>query len=154
MQAPAPSEVKTELQIPEKLVPPIDVSRVKNEKDVKKLIKALLNAHGWFTWMPGANGYGTQGVLDHMAIKDGAFLVVEAKFGYNKPKATQKAFAAQVLANDCMAVCVNEKSIDHFSWFLTSFHFAQMAQMKGEEVPEEHGARMMNALTVLMEPWR
>ena len=141
------------IEIPAKLIPPIDVRRVHDEKGVKNLIKALLNAHGWFTWMPGANGYGAQGVSDHLAIKDGVFLAVEAKFGTNKPKATQKAFAGQIIANDGFAFCVTERNIDHFAWWLTSFEFAKLAQMRKEEVPPEHGSRMLNAMNVLMELW-
>lgn len=141
------------IEIPTKLIPPIDVSRVKNEKGVKELVKALLNAHGWFTWMPGANGYGAQGVPDHLALKDGVFLAVEAKFGSNKPKATQKAFAAHIIANDGFAFCVNEKNIDHLAWWLTSFEFAKQAQMRKEEIPQEHGARMLNAMHELVALW-
>ena len=141
------------------LVAPIDVSRVTNEKGVKDLIKRLLNFHGWFTWMPGANGYGTQGVSDHLAIKDGVFLAIEAKFGTNKPKPTQKAFAAQIIANDGFAFCVNEQNIDHLAWWLESFALSneatRLALAEGRDpdqaVPHEHGARMLNAMAVLTD---
>lgn len=139
------------------LVAPIDVSRVKDEKGVKALIKRLLDFHGWFHWMPGANGYGQQGVSDHLSIKDGVFLAVEAKFGTNKPKPTQAAFAAQIIANDGYAFCVNERNIDHFAWWLESFAFSVAWGVAGndpEELPQEHGARLLNAMHVLTEPWR
>lgn len=136
---------------PHPLVAPIDMSRVKDEKGVKQKIKALLNFHGWYTWMPGANGYGQQGISDHLAIKNGVFLAVEAKFGYNKPKPLQKAFAAHILANDAYAFCVNEKNIDHLAMWLESFEIATQAQMVGQEVPQEHGARLLNAIQVLTE---
>lgn len=146
---------------PHPLMAPIDVSRCTKEKDVKTLIKRLLDFHGWFHWMPGANGFSTQGVSDHLAIKDGVFLAVEAKFGTNKPKATQKAFAAQILANSAYAFCVTERNIDHFAMWLESFTIAQEAQKYAMEnglnpeaaVPQEHGARLLNAIAVLTEPF-
>ena len=148
---PAPASDPIEITIPAKLHPPINISRIKNEKGVKELIKALLNAHGWFTWMPGANGYGTQGVSDHLALKNGVFIAVEAKFGTNKPKPVQKGFAAQIMANDGFAFCVNERNIDHFAWWLESFEIATQHQLRGQEVPAEHGSRMFNALSVLTD---
>ena len=135
------------------LMAPIDVSRVTNEKGVKALIKRLLDFHGYFHWMPGANGYGTQGVSDHLAIKNGVFLAVEAKFGSNKPKPTQKAFAAQIIVNDGFAFCVTEKNIDHFAMWLESFEVATQHQLQGLEVPAEHGSRMLNAISVLTDPF-
>jgi hypothetical protein len=133
------------------LTPPIDMSKCKDEKGVKHRIKQLLNLYGWYTWMPGANGFGAQGVSDHMAIKSGVFLVIEAKFGYNKPKPMQKAFAAQIMANDAFAFCVNEKNIDHLAWWLESFEVSTQAQMKSEEIPPEHASRMYNAIAALTE---
>lgn len=135
------------------LTPPIDMSRVKNEKGVKQRIKQLLDLHGWFHWMPAANGYGTQGVSDHAAIKNGVFLVVEAKFGGNKPVPTQKAYAAQIMANDGFAFCVNEKNIDHLAWWLESFEASTVAQSRGEPVSEDHGSRMLNAISALTDPF-
>jgi hypothetical protein len=133
------------------LAAPIDVSKIKNEKGVKTLVKRLLDYHGYFHWMPAANGYGAQGISDHNAIKDGVFLAVEAKFGYNKPKPLQKSFAAQIMANDGFAFCVNERNIDHFANWLESFSIATQAQVRGLDVPDEHGARMLNAISALTE---
>lgn len=146
---------------PHPLTLPIDTSRMKKEKDVKEKIKALLNFHGWFTWMPGANGFGAQGISDHLAIKNGVFLAVEAKFGYGKPTAMQKSFAAQILANDGFAFCVNEKTLDHLRMWLESFEIATQAQKHALEngrdpeaaVPPEHGSRMMNAIAALTEAY-
>lgn len=144
---------------PHPLQAPLDMSRVTNEKGVKAMIKRLLDYYGWFHWMPGANGYGMQGISDHLSIKDGVFLAVEAKFGANKPKPTQKAFAAQIMANDGFAFCVNEKNIVHFAMWLESFAIANEATRRalaaGQDpdtaVPHEHGARMLNALSVLTD---
>ena len=141
----APSEPTTPFPTP------IDMSRVKDEKGMKSKIKQLLDHHGYFHWMPGANGYGTQGISDHLAIKDGVFVAIEAKFGNNKPKPTQKSFAAQIIANNGFAFCVNEKNIDHLAWWLASFDVAVWSQVMGQEVPPEHGSRMLNAISVLTD---
>lgn len=138
-------------ETPPRLTPPIDTSKWRKEADVKARIKDLLNHHGWFTFMPGANGYGAQGISDHLAIKNGVFLAVEAKFGTNKPKPLQKGFAAQVMANDGFAFCVNERNIDHFAWWLESFEIATQHQLAGLEVPQEHGSRMLNSISVLTD---
>jgi hypothetical protein len=142
-----------EIIIPAKLHPPIDVSRITKEDGVKKLVKELLNAHGWFFWMPAANGFGTYGVSDFNALKDGIFIAVETKFKYGKPTAQQKGYAAQVLANDCYAFCVNERNINHLAWWLESFEVAKQMQMRGQEVPAVHGSRLLNAITALTQAY-
>jgi hypothetical protein len=136
---------------PHPLTPPIDVSRVSKEKDVKTLIKRLLDFHGWFHWMPAANGYGAQGVSDHLAIKDGVFLAVEAKFGSGKPSTLQKAFCAQIMSNSGFAFCVNESNIDHLAWWLESFEIARQQQQEGKQPDSEHGSRLLNAISVLTD---
>lgn len=158
MEAPShiPPQSLTVPSKPHALVAPIDMSRVTKEAGVKDKIKALLNFHGWFTWMPGANGFGQQGVSDHLALKNGVFIVIEAKFGKGKPTAVQKQFAGQVIANDCYAFCVNEKNIDHLAYFLESFEFSVQWNMAGndpEQLPQEHGARLLNAIAALTEMW-
>lgn len=139
---------------PHRLIAPLDVSKIKNEKGVKQLIKELLNFHGWFTWMPGANGYGTQGVSDHLALKDGVFLAIEAKFGTNKPRPTQQAFAGHIIVNSGFAFCVNERNIDHLAYWLESFEQSVLAQRQGQEVSQDHGSRMLNAIAALTEAYQ
>lgn len=140
---------------PHPLIAPIDMSRVKDEKGVKAKIKQLLDFHGYFHWMPAANGFGQQGVSDHLAIKSGVFIAIEAKFGSNKPKPMQKAFAAQIIANDGYAFCVNERNIDHLAWFLESFEVATKCNSHTPPlpVPQEHGSRMLNAISALTDLW-
>lgn len=138
---------------PHPLMAPIDTSRCQKEKDVKELIKRLLNFHGWFTWMPAANGFGMIGVLDHLALKDGVFLAVEAKFGSNKPSPLQKSFAGHIIANAGFAFCVNEKNIDHLAWWLESFATMVAHRMEGKEPPREHWSRCTNAEAVLTDLW-
>lgn len=142
------------LPVPSKthpLIAPLDVSKIKDEKGVKSLIKRLLDFHDWYAWMPSANGYGTQGISDHAAIKDGVFLVIEAKFGANKAKPLQKSFARKIIENDGFAFLVNEKNIDHLAMWLESFEYAKQARMCNTEVPPEHGSRLLNAISVLTD---
>ena len=139
--------------IPKGLIPPIDMSRAKKEEHVKAKVKALLNAYGWFTWMPPANGYGTSGVHDHNALKNGVFLTVESKFGYNKPTPLQCAFGAQIIANAGFSFCVNERNIDWLAYWLESFEIATQEQVAGRDVPPEHGSRMLNAIEMLTLPF-
>lgn len=141
------------IQVPARLHPPIDVSRIKKENGVKDLIKALFDAHGWFHFAVAAGGYSAPGLHDRFAVKDGVFLTVEAKFGPKKPTTMQKAFGAQIIANDCFSFCVNERNIDHFAWWLESFEIAKQCQMQGREVPSEHGSRLLNAISVLTDPF-
>ncbi len=150
MQSTAPSEIPS-VTVPAKLHPPIDVSRVKKEEGVKQIIKRLLDVHGWFHFAPGGNAFGAQGIGDRLAIKNGVFLSIEAKFGTNKPKPLQKSFAAQIIANDGFAFCVNERNIDHLAWWLESFEIATQYQQRGQEVPAEHGARLLNAISALTD---
>lgn len=138
---------------PHPLIAPFDVSKIKNEKGVKTLIKRILDFHGWFHWMPAANGYGKSGVSDHNALKDGVFMVIEAKFGDNKPSPMQQQFAGHIFVNDGYAFCVNERNIDHLGWFLESFAVAAECNAKGQELPHEHGARMLNAIAALTAPF-
>lgn len=151
--APAAPAAPIALTIPAKLHPPIDVSRVKKENGVKAIIKELLDAHGWFHFAMAAGGYGAPGIHDRFAIKDGVLLTIEAKFKYGKPTAMQKSFGLQIIANDGYAFCVNERSIDHFAWWLESFEIAKQCQMQGQEVPSEHGSRLLNAISVLTDPF-
>lgn len=148
--APAPAIA---VSVPAKLHPPIDVSKVKNENGVKALIKLLLDAHGWFHFAAAAGGFSAPGLHDRFAVKDGVLITVEAKFKYNKVSTMQKAFGAQILANDCYAFCVNERNIDHFAWWLESFEIAKQCQMQGREVPSEHGSRLLNAISALTDPF-
>lgn len=139
--------------LPTKYTPPIDISKVTNEKDVKTICKKLLDFFGWFWWMPGANGYGTQGVHDFCCLKDGVFITVETKFGKNSATPVQRSFAKHVMANSGFSLVVNERNIDHLFWFLESFDASAARQAAGQEVDEAHGSRMLNALAALTDGW-
>lgn len=124
---------------------------MKNEKDVKKEVKRLLDKHGYFWFMPPANAYGKSGISDFIALKTGVMMAVETKFGSNKPTALQIAFLNSVRQEDGFGFVVNDKNVDWLDAFLESFAIAAIAQSKNEPVPEEHGARMVNAIKELTE---
>lgn len=122
---------------------------IESEKHVKREIKKLLDKHGWFSWMPPANGYGTTGIHDFNAIRDGVFMTIEAKYGKNKPTPGQKAFAGHMIANDALTFAVNEKMLGWLAVFLESFDISCEAAKAEQEPPAEHGSRMLNATKVL-----
>lgn len=85
---------------------------INGEDDVKREIKKLLKRHGWWYFMPAAGAFGKSGIPDFICCKDGKFLAIEAKFGYNKPKDTQKARMEEIRAAGGVAVWVNEDRLD------------------------------------------
>lgn len=122
---------------------------MRNERDVKRKVKAILDAHGYYWWMPPANGYGKAGISDIHALKAGVFVVIETKFGSNKPTALQIGFLNSIRGEQGFAFVVNDRNIDWLEAFCESFDIATTAQIKREAVPDEHGARMLNAIAEL-----
>lgn len=122
---------------------------MKNEKDVKKGVKAILDKHGWFWFMPPANGYGKSGISDIIAMRHGTFMAIETKFGTNKPTPMQIGFLNSVRQEDGFAFVISDRNIDWFGAFMESFDAAVVEQSHGREVPPEHGARMLNAIAEL-----
>lgn len=122
---------------------------MKNERDVKRKVKALLDKHDWFFWMPVASGYGQSGISDFNSVRHGTFLAIETKFGSNKPTALQIGFLNSIRAMDGFAFVVSDRNIDWLDAFLESFEIATKCASQGMDVPPEHGARMLNALAEL-----
>jgi len=125
----------------------------KSEKDVKRHIKKLLDTHGWYHWMPPANGFGKGGISDHNALRAGVFLAVEAKYGGNKPSENQKDYLRDISAQDGIAFVVDDKTIGWLEIWLIAFDRGIAAQHAKEEIVPEDGAAMVNAMRVLSEPY-
>jgi pantoate kinase len=123
----------------------------KSEKDVKTEIKRLLKHHGWFFWMPPMNGYGASGVSDILAIRDGVFLAIEAKFGANKPSALQKSFLESVMAESGFGFVVNDKTVGALQTWLEAFDRATMAAGVNTKPLPEDGAAMLDAIRIMTE---
>lgn len=94
----------------------------KSEADVKTQVKKLLKEHGWFHWMPGANGFGMQGVSDFLALKNGVFLALETKFGKGTLTVLQRCFLRQVKDHGGLAFVVSETNLLTFSAFCAWFN--------------------------------
>lgn len=122
---------------------------MRSEKDVKKKVKAILDKHGWFWFMPPANAYGKSGISDIIAMRRGAFMAIETKFGANKPTAMQVGFCNSIRQEDGFAFVVSDRNIDWFAAFMESFDVSVAEQSHGRKVPHEHGARMLNAIAEL-----
>ena len=88
------------------------VNVCKNEGDVKRKVKELLDDVGAFYFMPPANGYGRVGISDIIAIKDGRVIAIETKFGYNKPTPMQVKFGEQVTSAGGVFLVINENNIE------------------------------------------
>jgi len=120
-----------------------------NEKDVKREVKKLLDKHGWFWWMPPANGFGKTGIADINAVRKGVFLAVETKFGANKPTIMQTAFLNSVRQEDCFGFVVCEKRVVWLAMWMQAFDNAVAAQQRQEEPAAEDGAAMIDAIREL-----
>jgi hypothetical protein len=119
------------------------------EADVKKYIKKILDKHGWFWWMPPANGYGKAGVSDFGAVHNGVFVVIEAKHtatNKGQPTPMQIGYLNSVRAEQCFAFVVNENRLDDLDAWLGAFARAAASAARGEKPSDEDGAVMINAM--------
>jgi len=123
-----------------------------SEAKVKATVKKLLNKHGWYWWMPPANGFGKSGASDFHALRKGAFLAIETKFGANKATALQIAHLQSIVAEHGMGMIVNEKNIDWFARWLELFDKAGELFMTKEKLSEEEGSEFLNAYKALTDP--
>jgi hypothetical protein len=119
---------------------------MKNEGDVKKAVKKILDKHGWYWWMPPANGFGRAGIADINAVHAGVFMAIETKFGSNKPTPMQVGFLASIRAEGGFAFVVNEKRVDTLAKFLDAFARSIDAGVKGGKVADEDGALMLDCI--------
>ena len=85
---------------------------MKNEADVKKLVKVVLlnTAHCWW-FMPPANGFGRAGIPDFVGHVNGKFFAVETKFGSGTTTANQKREIANIGEANGKVWVVNEKNL-------------------------------------------
>lgn len=124
----------------------------RNEKDVKKYVKKLLDKHGYFWWMPPANGFGKVGISDFNAIKTGMFMAIETKFGGNQPTPHQKAYLATVASHDHFAFVVDENNLDRLALFLQQLdESVERTANEGKPPTEEQGAGMLDCIRGLIQ---
>jgi hypothetical protein len=84
---------------------------MRNEGDVKKAVKEILNKVGAWWYMPPASPYGRIGVPDFICCLRGKFFSVETKFGYNKPTARQEIEMQGIRKAEGTTLVINENNI-------------------------------------------
>ena len=128
------------------------MTEYRNEGDVKRKAKKLLDKHGWFWWMPPANGYGRSGISDINALKRGVFLAIETKFGKNTPTALQRGFLQSINAEDSFGFVVSDSNMEWLEEFLEVFsNTTETMRKQGTKPSTEDGSRMLNAIAKLTE---
>lgn len=91
---------------------------MKNEGDVKKIVKQVLNSTPNCWWfMPPANGYGRAGIPDFVGVVNGLGFAVETKFGKGTTTAHQNKELEAIAQAGGEAWIVRETSVDQ--WALT-----------------------------------
>ena len=86
---------------------------MKNESDVKKIVKDVLKATDNCWWfMPAANGFGRSGVPDFVGHVNGNFFAVETKFGKGTTTAHQDKEISAILQSGGREDCCG-------TWFST-----------------------------------
>lgn len=118
----------------------------RDEKDVKRAVKSILDRHNWFWFCPPSNAYGKTGISDFIALRGGTMMAIETKFGTNKPTPMQVAFLNSVRAEQGFAFVVSDRNMSFFEGFMESFDAAGQAASNKQQVPTEHGSRMLNAI--------
>lgn len=125
--------------------------KTKTEGNVKRGIKRILASAGWFYWMPPANGFGASGISDIHAVWNSVFMVIEAKEGKNKPTPLQVGFLNSIRAEGHFAFVVNDANVGALKVFVDDLAFSTRCVQRGEKVPDETGARMLNCISALTE---
>jgi hypothetical protein len=123
----------------------------RNEADVKKQVKRLLNKYEWFWWCPPANGFGKIGVSDFNALQNAVFLAIETKFGKNKPTDHQKAYLDSIIAMKGYGFVVSERNIEFLEQFLDAFSRSIELIKKDQKPSPDDGSMMLNAIRALTE---
>lgn len=84
---------------------------INDEAGVKREVRKLLKAWGWWYFMPSASKFGTSGIPDFVCCNYGRMLTIETKFGYNKPTELQQARMNEIRAAGGIAIWLNEDKL-------------------------------------------
>lgn len=85
---------------------------MKNESDVKKRVKEILNELECFWYMPVQTGYGVQGIPDFVCCINSRFVGIETKFGKNTLSSWQEKQRDSIIESGGAYLVINEKNID------------------------------------------
>jgi Holliday junction resolvase len=82
------------------------------EKKVKMKVVEVLKAFGAYYFYASTGGYGASGTPDIIACYKGRFIGIECKAGKGKTTALQEKNIEQIIAQDGLAIVVNENNIE------------------------------------------
>ena len=86
---------------------------MKNEGDVKKVVKDVLNNTRKCWWfMPPANGFGRAGIPDFVGCVNGSFFAIETKFGKGTTTANQDREISLLKRVNAKVWIVRETNLD------------------------------------------
>jgi hypothetical protein len=86
---------------------------MKNEGDVKKIVKNVLNDSEYCWWfMPAANGFGRSGIPDFIGCVNGSMFAVETKYGKGTTTANQEREISTLTRCGAKVWIVRETSVD------------------------------------------
>ena len=86
---------------------------MKNEGDVKKIVKQVLAATSQCWWfMPPANGYGRSGIPDFVGCVNGNMFAIETKYGKGAPTANQLREMEALMRAGAHVWIVRETNVD------------------------------------------
>jgi hypothetical protein len=96
---------------------------IKNEGDVKKEVKKVLESFGKLCWwyMPVQTGYGVKGIPDFMINLNGRFVAIETKFGGNVLSAHQEIQRNAIVQARGDFYTVDENNVDMLEELLRDY---------------------------------
>ena len=98
---------------------------MKNEGDVKKEVKKVLESFGKLCWwyMPVQTGYGIKGVPDFIVNLNSRFVAIETKFGGNVLSAHQEIQRNKIVQARGDFYTVDENNVDVLPELLKDYLF-------------------------------
>lgn len=94
---------------------PTFVTNIKSEKDVKSVVRHVLECEGVWLFMPSANGYGVPGIPDFIGCYRGHMFSVETKFGTNKQTMWQVRQGHAIIKAGAPYWLIDEDNAHNFS---------------------------------------
>lgn len=89
---------------------------MKNEGDVKKIVKSVLShTPGCWWFMPPANGYGRSGIPDFVGCVHGRMFAVETKFGRGTTTPHQQKEIEAAMQAGAEVWIVRETNVDEWT---------------------------------------
>ncbi len=90
------------------------------EKKVKDRVKRVLAGCGIYYFMPATHGYGSSGVPDIIACRNGLFIGIECKANGGKPTTLQLKNLGDIVAAGGVGILVDETGLASFEKIIMS----------------------------------